>query len=39
MMDNEHPSHSFAVGVDGGGSKTLAVVVDEWGNERGRVLL
>ena len=28
----------FAVGVDGGGSKTLAVVVDEWGNERGRAV-
>jgi N-acetylglucosamine kinase-like BadF-type ATPase len=26
----------FAVGVDGGGSKTLAVVVDAQGNERGR---
>ena len=26
----------FAVGVDGGGSKTLAVVVDTRGNERGR---
>ena len=38
MMDNEHSSHSFAVGVDGGGSKTLAVVVDEWGNERGRAV-
>ena len=38
MMENEHPSHSFAVGVDGGGSKTLAVVVDEWGNERGRAV-
>ena len=29
----------FAVGVDGGGSKTLAIVVDEWGNERGRVVV
>lgn len=28
----------FAVGVDGGGSKTLAVVVDEWGNERARAV-
>ena len=34
---NEASSCSpFAVGVDGGGSKTLAVVVDEQGNERGR---
>ncbi len=29
---------AFAVGVDGGGSKTLAVVVDESGNERGRAV-
>jgi len=35
MMENRHSSPSFAVGVDGGGSKTLAIVVDEWGNERG----
>jgi N-acetylglucosamine kinase-like BadF-type ATPase len=28
----------FAVGVDGGGSKTLAVVVDERGNECGRAV-
>lgn len=38
MMDNEHSSHMFAVGVDGGGSKTLAVVVDEQGHERGRAV-
>jgi len=29
-------SNSFALGVDGGGSKTLAILVDEQGNERGR---
>ena len=29
-------SRSYAVGVDGGGSKTLALVVDAQGNERGR---
>jgi len=29
-------SRSYAIGVDGGGSKTLAVVVDAQGNERGR---
>ncbi len=31
-------SSEFAVGVDGGGSKTLAVVVDGWGNECGRAV-
>jgi len=38
--ENDKPgrdlSRSYAVGVDGGGSKTLAVVVDAQGNERGR---
>ena len=33
---NERFSNDFAVGVDGGGTKTLAVVVDAQGNERGR---
>ena len=35
MMDMEA---EFALGVDGGGSKTLAIVVDERGNERGRAV-
>ena len=38
MMDKENSSNAFAVGVDGGGSKTLAVVVDERGNKRGRAV-
>src|SRR5215469_3278328 len=29
-------SRSYTIGIDGGGSKTLAVVVDAQGNERGR---
>src|SRR5579872_6349142 len=33
---NEMSASPFAVGVDGGGSKTLAVVVDGEGKERGR---
>src|ERR1700730_13576313 len=36
MMGDAMNERSFAVGVDGGGSKTLAVVVDADGNERGR---
>jgi len=36
MMNEESSFSPFAVGVDGGGSKTLAVVVDGQGNERGR---
>ncbi|MGH2495047.1 MAG: BadF/BadG/BcrA/BcrD ATPase family protein, partial [Ktedonobacteraceae bacterium] len=35
MMDDVSYS-PYAVGVDGGGSKTLAAVVDAQGNERGR---
>jgi N-acetylglucosamine kinase-like BadF-type ATPase len=35
-MNEGSASSVFAVGVDGGGSKTLAVVVDVEGNERGR---
>ena len=33
-MDNFLPP--YAVGVDGGGTKTLAIIVDAQGNERGR---
>jgi N-acetylglucosamine kinase-like BadF-type ATPase len=36
QRDRELSSSEFALGVDGGGSKTLAVVVDAEGNERGR---
>lgn len=35
-MNGGWSSSAFAVGVDGGGSKTLAVVVDAEGHERGR---
>jgi glucosamine kinase len=35
-MNDGLSSSEFALGVDGGGSKTLAVVVDAEGNERGR---
>src|SRR5215469_11955832 len=31
-------SQGFYLGVDGGGTKTLAIVVDEQGIERGRVV-
>jgi glucosamine kinase len=33
-----HPSDSYFAGIDGGGSKTLAVIVDAQGRERGRAL-
>ena len=44
MYESAFPQHysehgmsdAYALGVDGGGSKTLAIVVDAQGNERGR---
>src|SRR5579875_489439 len=38
IADMSSDSDVYFVGVDGGGSKTLAVVVDEQGSERGRGL-
>lgn len=38
IADMSSDSEVYFVGVDGGGSKTLAVVVDEQGSERGRGL-
>ncbi len=35
-MQKPKRSSDFALGIDGGGSKTLAIVVDAQGNERGR---
>lgn len=37
-MNPEKPTAGFALGVDGGGSKTLAVIVNERGEEIGRGL-
>ncbi|MGH2507553.1 MAG: BadF/BadG/BcrA/BcrD ATPase family protein, partial [Ktedonobacteraceae bacterium] len=37
-MTHAHKKAAFALGVDGGGSKTLAVIVNEQGNEVGRGL-
>ncbi|HLZ58324.1 MAG TPA: BadF/BadG/BcrA/BcrD ATPase family protein [Ktedonosporobacter sp.] len=37
-MRQSHKSIDFAIGIDGGGSKTLAVVVDAHGREVGRGL-
>ena len=34
MIDNLSPS--YAIGIDGGGTKTLAILVDAQGNEQGR---
>jgi N-acetylglucosamine kinase-like BadF-type ATPase len=38
VMNLERPVAGFALGVDGGGSKTLAVIVNEQGEEIGRGL-
>jgi glucosamine kinase len=38
MKERRDPSGSYSVGVDGGGTKTLAIVVDAQGHECGRGL-